>query len=108
LQIVFIQEEYDELLKFAVVVPSYPMVSSMGLGRSLASGDYHTHAPLSTTPLEADPPVHPTSTADRVPVSLPGSGVTFQKPTTGSLKYKATAVADVLDPFHRQSRGKYE
>lgn len=44
-----LQEEYEELLKYAVIVPSYPHLSSLSLNRTTASG---YQAPMSH-PLQA-------------------------------------------------------
>jgi hypothetical protein len=100
------QEEYEELLKYAVVVPSYPTMSSLGLGRSLAGGDYHVSSVQPSVSLAAEVAGQQTSRADQLPVtsaiatSAPSQSKKSDfecKPNTASVKLQATAIADTVD-----------
>lgn len=102
--ILFVQEEYDELLKYAVIVPSYPTISSLGLGRSLAGGDYRKSPVQPSVPLAAEATGQQTSQIDQNTVSsVIGSSAQSKTPglecklSSTSVKHQATAVADVED-----------
>jgi len=91
-----LQEEYDELLKFAVVIPSYPALTSFGPGRSLGGGDYRLQP---TTLLQTDvagrqvlPPTSDHISAPMASMSVANQKVEPERKTsTASLKSKAKA-----------------
>lgn len=100
----FTQEEYDELLKYAVIVPSYPTISSLGLGRSLAGGDYHKASAQPSVPLAAEATGRQTSQVDQNTTNLViDNSASSQKSeleckqSSTSVKHKATAVVDLVD-----------